>query len=87
MMSLQAGESGLTVAKAKEVAQGIGGIDANRVEELASKNRAKYLAAVQADKTEGTKFGISGTPASIVGKMLLEGAQPLDKVIAAIDAN
>ncbi|HYF29267.1 MAG TPA: thioredoxin domain-containing protein [Candidatus Paceibacterota bacterium] len=85
MMALPAGESGLTVAKAKEVATAVG-LDAARIEQLATQNRAKYLAAVQADKAEGTAFGITGTPASIVGKQLLEGAQPLAAVTAAVEA-
>lgn len=86
MMALPAaGESGLTVEKAKEVAAGIPGVDADRVEELATQNRAKYLASVQADKAEGGTFGVTGTPASIVGKQFLAGAQPLAAVTAAID--
>ena len=85
MMALKAGEAGLTVAKAKEVAAGIAGVDADRVEQLATQNRAKYLAAVQADKAEGTAFGVDGTPASILGKQFLPGAQPYATVAAAAD--
>ncbi|MEK7511083.1 MAG: thioredoxin domain-containing protein [Patescibacteria group bacterium] len=87
VMALPAGEgSGLTVARVKDVAAGITGVDANRVEELATENRAKYIAAIQADREEGGVFGITGTPASIVGKQLLEGAQPYATVSAAVDA-
>jgi protein-disulfide isomerase len=87
MMALPAAEgSGLTVAKAKEVAQGIPGVDADRVEALANQNRAKYLAAIQTSRTEGGTFGVTGTPASIVGKQLLGGAQPYATVVAAVDA-
>ena len=86
VMALPATGSQLSVAQAKEVAAGIAGVDANRVEQLANQNRAKYLAAIQADREEGGTFGVTGTPASIVGKQLLEGAQPYATVSAAVDA-
>ena len=87
VMALPTGEgSGLTVARAKEVAAGIAGVDANRVEQLATEKRAEYLAAVQADRQEGAAFGINGTPSTIIGTMLLAGAQPAEGVAAALDA-
>lgn len=76
----------LTVAQVKDVAAGIPGVDANRVEQLATQNRATYLAAVQADRAEGGTFGVTGTPATIVGKQMLGGAQPYAVVSAAVDA-
>lgn len=87
MMALPTGEgSGLTVAMAKEVAAGIEGVNADRVERLATDKRSEYLAVVQADRAEGSAMGINGTPASIVGTQLLAGAQPLTVVSSAIDA-
>jgi protein-disulfide isomerase len=87
MMALPTGEgSGLTVAMAKDVATGVAGVNVDRVERLATDKRAEYLAAIQADRAEGTGFGINGTPASIIGTQMLAGAQPLPAVQAALDA-
>lgn len=76
----------LTVAQVKEVAAGLPGVDVNRVEQLMNQNRAAYLAAIQADRAEGSSFGVTGTPSTIVGKQMLGGAQPYAVVSAAVDA-
>lgn len=87
VMALPTGEgSGLTVERAKAVAAGVAGIDVGRVEQLADQKRADYLKAIQASRTEGGTFGITGTPATIIGTQMLGGAQPYATVSAAIDA-
>ena len=43
-------------------------------------------AAMNADRTEGTAFGIQGTPSMIVGTQLLQGAQSYDTVSGLLDA-
>lgn len=64
----------------------IAGIDGARVDALVAQNRAKYMEALAADRAEGNAMGVTGTPAMIVGKQLLEGAQPYATVSAAIEA-
>lgn len=75
----------LTVAQVKEVAAGLPGVDANRVAQLATDKHDEYLAAVKADREEGTSFGITGTPATIIGTQMLGGEQPYTVVSAAVD--
>ncbi|MES2994708.1 MAG: thioredoxin domain-containing protein [Patescibacteria group bacterium] len=66
--------------------RGVAGIDGDRVAALVASNRAKYLEAIAADRAEGSALGVTGTPAMIVGKSLLAGAQPFASVAALIDA-
>ncbi len=46
----------------------------------------KHLEKVNADKTEGEKFGISGTPGTFVGGTFFGGAVGADQLKQAIDA-
>ena len=48
-------------------------------------NKTAYDAAIQADQTEGSSFGISGTPGFITGTTQIDGAQPFSSFQAAID--
>jgi protein-disulfide isomerase len=87
VMALPTGEgSGLTVDRVTEVAAGIEGVSAERVTENATDNREDYLEVIRADRAEGSSFGITGTPGTIIGTELLGGAQPLQVVTAALDA-
>jgi len=49
-------------------------------------NKAQYDAAIQADKDEGTTFGINGTPSMIIGTTMLSGAEPYATVSQLVDA-
>ncbi len=62
------------------------GLDSSRIEKMMKDNGTRYQAAIDADFAEGQGFGIGGTPASIIGKQLISGAQPYAVVSAAIDA-
>jgi len=64
---------------------GIGGIDVAKVEELMSSRAADYDKAMQADATEGNGMGVGGTPSFLIGKQMLVGAQPYQKLKAAVD--
>jgi protein-disulfide isomerase len=64
---------------------GIGGIDVTKVEELMSSRAADYDKAMQADATEGNGMGVRGTPSFLIGKQMLVGAQPYQKLKAAVD--
>jgi protein-disulfide isomerase len=61
-------------------------IDTTKVVALIAQKKATYDAAMEADKEEGQKFGIQGTPAFIVGTTLESGAQPYATVAGLIDA-
>ncbi len=63
----------------------INGIDAQRVKESVAAKTATYQAMIDADREEGTAFGINGTPGFITGKTLIPGAAEFDKFKAAID--
>lgn len=61
------------------------GVDAARVEQLMTTKAAEYQKAMDADKAEGSAFGITGTPSVIIGKKVIQGAQPFSAFKAAID--
>lgn len=63
----------------------IPGIDANKVSQLMESKKAEYQKAMDADKAEGSGFGVSGTPSLIVGKQLVVGAQPTTAFTTIID--
>jgi protein-disulfide isomerase len=45
----------------------------------------KYKAVVQKDVEEGSRVGVSGTPAFFINGRMLSGAQPLESFAAIID--
>lgn len=57
----------------------------DQVMSLMQKNATDYQTEMDSDKTEGESYGITGTPSMIVGKQLVEGAQPYATIKAAID--
>ncbi|MEY4747724.1 MAG: hypothetical protein RLZZ416_773 [Candidatus Parcubacteria bacterium] len=59
---------------------------ADKVDQLVKTKGNEYQKAMDADKAEGTEMGINGTPGSIIGKQLVEGAQPYSAFKSAIDA-
>lgn len=61
------------------------GIDSVKVDQLMATKAQEYQKAIDADKAEGTSFGINGTPGTIIGKQLISGAQPYSAFKAAID--
>jgi protein-disulfide isomerase len=74
------------LASIKALTGKIQGVDVNKVVALMNQNKAKYDAAMAADRAEAAKFGISGTPATVIGTTLLSGARPYGDVAALIDA-
>lgn len=64
----------------------ISGIDADKVSSLMDSKKTEYQKAVDADRAEGTSFGVNGTPGFILGKQLIAGAQPTSEFTTAIDA-
>ncbi len=63
----------------------LGAADATKVNQLVTENGTAYQKEMDADKAEGTAFGISGTPGFIIGKQLVEGAQPYAAIKQVID--
>jgi protein-disulfide isomerase len=64
----------------------ITGIDANAVKTRVGTNTEAYLALIEADKAEGTSFGIQGTPGFITGTTLIPGAVSPEEFKAVIEA-
>lgn len=62
------------------------GLDTDRLAALMTDKDAEYKAAIAADRDEGGELGINGTPAVIIGKTLLSGAQPFSAFKPLIDA-
>lgn len=62
------------------------GIDATVLKKLVAEKKEAYDAAIEADKQEGAKFGVQGTPAFIIGKKFIGGAEQPSTFIAAIEA-
>lgn len=59
--------------------------ETNKVVALVKSNGAEYQKEMDADKAEGSAMGISGTPAAIIGKQLVSGAQPYAAFKQVID--
>lgn len=61
-------------------------MDTTKLVNLITTNKAKYDAAIDADRAEGASYGIQGTPSVIVGTTLLQGAQTYQAVASLLDA-
>lgn len=46
----------------------------------------KYAQKVKDDMTEGTKYGVKGTPATFINGQMISGAQPYDSFKSVIDS-
>lgn len=79
------GENTLTTAGLDAISSNLG-FDTARITTLRTENAARYQAAIDADRAEGERFGINGTPGTIVGTQLIGGALPFVEVKPAIDA-
>ncbi len=63
----------------------IPGLDAAKLKADVAANRAAYQESIDADRTEGSALGITGTPAFITGTTLIPGAVEFDTFKRAID--
>ncbi len=61
------------------------GIDSVKVGDLMTSKATEYQKEMDADKAEGSAFGINGTPGTIIGKQLISGAQPYSAVKQLVD--
>jgi protein-disulfide isomerase len=64
----------------------IKGIDATKVAQAVAANKDRYEAMMDADKSEGSSMGITGTPGFILGNQEIAGAVPYSQFQTAIDA-
>jgi protein-disulfide isomerase len=75
-----------TKDKILALTKSVPGIDVAKVEELMTSKSEEYAKAMKADQAEGGSMGVSGTPAFIIGKRLIDGALPYETLKAAVDA-
>jgi predicted DsbA family dithiol-disulfide isomerase len=61
------------------------GIDADKVAELMTSQANAYNAAMSADSAEGYSMGVGGTPSFLIGKEMIVGAQPYERLKQALD--
>lgn len=64
----------------------VSGLDAAKIKADVAANKAAYEKQIDADRTEGSGFGIQGTPGFIIGKTLIPGAAEYSTFQKAIDA-
>ncbi len=64
----------------------LGASVANQVNQLVNTNGATYQKAMDADKAEGSAFGVTGTPGFIIGKQRIDGAVPYTQIKSAVEA-
>ena len=64
----------------------IEGIDAARVKAVMVEKADDFAGAMQADANEGYSMGVGGTPSFLIGKQMMVGAQPYERLKGAIDA-
>ena len=64
----------------------IPGIDVDKVKAVMTDKATDFTNAMQADANEGYSMGVGGTPSFLVGKQMMVGAQPYERLKAAIDA-
>ena len=69
-----------------ELTQKVSGIDISVINELIEKNSDIYLGQVEADRTEGAKFGVNATPSFIIGTTLKAGVPDYNSVKLLIDS-
>lgn len=62
------------------------GIDRTKMEQLLNSKGAQYKKAIDDSKTESKSFGNEGTPATIIGKQSILGAQPYSTFKSAVDS-
>lgn len=72
-------------ANLMKVTATVSGIDAKKVADLAVQKKATYQAAIDKDKSEGQKVGVTATPSFVIGTNLIVGAESFAQFQADID--
>ncbi len=63
----------------------LGASNADKVMQLMTTNATSYQKEMDADKAEGMALGVNGTPAFVIGKQFVSGAQPYAQIQAAVE--
>jgi protein-disulfide isomerase len=63
----------------------IDGLDAARVRQLVEQKSSEYVSSMDSDLSEAGRFGIQGTPGTVIGTQLLSGARPYEEFKAAVE--
>ncbi|MHB1163227.1 MAG: DsbA family protein [Minisyncoccota bacterium] len=75
-----------TAEKIRSITEGVlGASTTDKVLALVKSRGAEYQKGMDADKTEGAGFGVTGTPSFIIGKQLIIGAVPYSQLQGAIE--
>ena len=75
-----------TADKIRSITEGVlGAADTNKVLALVKTKGTTYQKEMDADKAEGSAFGVTGTPGFVIGKQLVIGAQPYAAIKQVID--
>lgn len=64
----------------------IPGLDVSKVKQLITQKVDEYVARMDRDLQEGGRFGVQGTPGTVIGTRLISGAEPSEEFQAAIEA-
>lgn len=76
-----------TADKIRFITEGVfGASDTNKILALVKSKGSTYQKEMDADKAEGSGFGVTGTPSFIIGKQLIIGAVPYSQLQSAIEA-
>lgn len=63
----------------------VAGIDTAVIDDLLTKNSAKYQTMIEADKAEGVRFGVNATPSMIISDQLIRGVPQYAELKSFID--
>jgi protein-disulfide isomerase len=75
-----------TTAKIRAITAGVlTAAQTDQVMQLMQQRTSAYQSEMDADKAEGSSFGVTGTPSFIIGKESVEGAQPYAQIQAAVE--
>ncbi|HEX8947259.1 MAG TPA: thioredoxin domain-containing protein [Candidatus Paceibacterota bacterium] len=73
------------LASVEALTKTIPGIDVDKVVARMNEKKSEYEAKLAANGQDGVKFGIQGTPSTIVDNQLLMGVIPFDQLSALLD--
>lgn len=73
-------------ASLKAMTATVSGIDADKVTEQISSKSSEYQTQITADRSEGAKLGVTGTPGFVTGTQLIAGAASLSQFTTAIES-
>ncbi len=68
-----------------EMTRSTDGIAADRVSRLMEQKEGEYQSEIEADRREGSQFGVRGTPGFVIGTRSISGAQPTSVFRNAIE--